>query len=117
MKTKYSISLSYVENLLNRCLCDVHDATESSGQDLISDHPQLMKIIKNGRKITAMSNNNNTNVTYILKLKDVIYRCRISKSKIYRDMLLGLFPKQVRMGSNCVGWLSYDIENWITSLN
>ena len=64
-----------------------------------------------------MSNASNSNTPYILKLKDVITRCQISKSKIYRDMPLGLFPKQVRMGSNCVGWLSYDIENWITSLN
>jgi len=54
--------------------------------------------------------------SYILKLKDVIQRCRISKSKIYRDIPLGLFPKQVRLGSNCVGWLSYDIDNWIGSL-
>ena len=54
--------------------------------------------------------------TYILKLKDVIQRCRISKSKIYRDIPLGLFPKQVCLGSNCVGWLSYDIDNWIGSL-
>lgn len=64
-----------------------------------------------------MSNTTSSNTPYILKLKDVIARCRISKSKIYRDMPLGLFPKQVRMGNNCVGWLSYDIENWITSLN
>jgi len=64
-----------------------------------------------------MSNASNITTPYILKLKDVIARCQISKSKIYRDMSLGLFPKQVRMGSNCVGWLSYDIENWITSLN
>ena len=64
-----------------------------------------------------MSNATSSNTPYILKLKDVIGRCRISKSKIYRDMPLGLLPKQVRMGSNCVGWLSYDIENWITRLN
>ena len=54
--------------------------------------------------------------SYILKLKDVIQRCSISKSKIYRDILLGSFPKQVQLGSNCVGWLSYDIDNWIGSL-
>ena len=63
-----------------------------------------------------MSNSSNSNSSHILKLKDVISRCSISKSKIYRDMPLGLFPKQVRMGSNCVGWLSYDIDNWIANL-
>lgn len=55
--------------------------------------------------------------SYILKLKDVIQRCRISKSKIYRDISLGLFPKQVQLGGNCVGWLSYDIDKWIGSLD
>jgi prophage regulatory protein len=63
-----------------------------------------------------MSNSNKNNSPHILKLKDVVARCRISKSKIYRDITLGLFPKQVRMGSNCVGWLSYDIDNWISNL-
>jgi len=64
-----------------------------------------------------MSNNSSKEKSDILKLKDVIARCRISKSKIYRDMLLDLFPKQVRLGSNCVGWLSYDIDKWIANLN
>jgi len=63
-----------------------------------------------------MSKNSKSTEYRILKLKDVIAKCRISKSKIYRDMTLGLFPKQVRMGSNCVGWLSYDIDNWISNL-
>lgn len=52
----------------------------------------------------------------ILKLKDITKRCSISRSKIYRDMKDGRFPKQVHLGSNCVGWLSYDIDNWISSL-
>jgi len=64
-----------------------------------------------------MSNSSNKINSRILKLEDVIARCRISKSKIYRDMPLNLFPKQVRLGSNCVGWLSYDIDNWIANLN
>jgi prophage regulatory protein len=63
-----------------------------------------------------MSNTSNSKTSYILKLRDVTTRCKVSKSKIYRDMSRGLFPKQVRMGSNCVGWLSYDIDNWIASL-
>ena len=64
-----------------------------------------------------MSNNSSNNYSHILKLKDVIARCRISKSTIYRYIPLGLFPKPVRLGSNAVGWLSYDIDNWIASLN
>ena len=54
--------------------------------------------------------------SHILKLKDITQRCSISKSKIYRDIKEGRFPKQVHLGSNCVGWLSYDIDNWIGSL-
>lgn len=55
--------------------------------------------------------------SYILKLGDVIARCRLSKSKIYRDMASGKFPRQVRLGGNCVGWLSNDIDEWISGLN
>ena len=54
--------------------------------------------------------------SHILKIKDITKRCSISRSKIYRDMKEGRFPKQVHLGSNCVGWLSYDIDNWIGSL-
>lgn len=53
----------------------------------------------------------------LLCLREVVLICKISKSKIYRDMKDGLFPTPLRLGSNCVRWNSNDIDNWIEGLS
>jgi prophage regulatory protein len=38
-----------------------------------------------------------------------------SRSSIYRDVRLGLFPAPVRIGRNAVGWRTSVVEAWLRS--
>lgn len=50
----------------------------------------------------------------ILRLHDVKARCALSKTTIYRLIESGLFPKPIRLGPNSVGWLSDELDKWVT---
>lgn len=52
----------------------------------------------------------------VLKIHDVLYRCGISRSSVYRLMSKGHFPSQLRLSpeGRSVGWLEEDIETWIS---
>jgi prophage regulatory protein len=49
----------------------------------------------------------------LIRLKEVLKRVSIGKSKIYADIEKGQFPKPIRLGPNAVAWLEDDIESWI----
>ena len=49
----------------------------------------------------------------LLKIKDVQYRCGISRSMIYVLIKRGDFPKQVHLGPRAVAWNSREIDDWI----
>ena len=49
----------------------------------------------------------------ILLKRQVMERVPYSATHIYRLMANGLFPKQIRMSANRVGWLESEIEQWI----
>ena len=51
----------------------------------------------------------------ILRLPAVMLKTSLSKSSIYRLESLGQFPKRVRIGENSTGWLSSEIDEFITS--
>lgn len=51
----------------------------------------------------------------ILRLKDVIARTGLSRPTIYRWIKLGIFPAQVQLGPNSIGWRESDIQTWIAS--
>lgn len=50
----------------------------------------------------------------IIRLKDVIAKCGLSKSTIYLQIAKGTFPKQVLLTQRCVGWIEDDIDQWIS---
>ena len=52
----------------------------------------------------------------LLNLHQVVELTGVSKSKIYRDKRVGLFPQPLRLGKNCVRWRTDDIVDWISSL-
>lgn len=52
----------------------------------------------------------------LLTLREVVEITGISKSKIYRDMRVGLFPQPLRLGKNCVRWRNDEIVDWISRL-
>lgn len=39
----------------------------------------------------------------------------LSRSEIYRRMAVGIFPKCVRLGANCVAWAASDIDRWVAA--
>lgn len=53
----------------------------------------------------------------LLKIHDVLHRCSISRSSLYRLISKGYFPSQVRLApeGRSVGWLEEDIDEWIAS--
>ena len=52
----------------------------------------------------------------ILRLPEVIEKTGISRSSIYEQMQLGLFPKQLRLGKRMVGWSESEIEKHLEEL-
>ena len=53
----------------------------------------------------------------ILRLPEVIEKTGISRSSIYKQMQLGLFPKQLRLGERMVGWSEAEIEKHLEELS
>ncbi|MEI7186542.1 helix-turn-helix transcriptional regulator [Dickeya dianthicola] len=53
----------------------------------------------------------------LLKIHDVLHRCSISRSSLYRLIAKGYFPSQVLLSpeGRGVGWLEEEIEGWIAS--
>ena len=52
----------------------------------------------------------------ILRLPEVIEKTGISRSSIYEQMQLGLFPKQLRLGKRMVGWSEAEINEHLAEL-
>ena len=53
----------------------------------------------------------------ILRLPEVIEKTGISRSSIYEQMQLGLFPKQLRLGKRMVGWSEAEVEKHLEELS
>ena len=51
----------------------------------------------------------------ILRLPAVLARVPVSKSKLYKLMNEGAFPRPVRLGGVAV-WRAADVEEWLKSL-
>lgn len=49
----------------------------------------------------------------ILRLKDIKHKTGLSRSTIYNLIAQGNFPKQISLGGRAVGWIEYEIDNWI----
>ena len=37
----------------------------------------------------------------------------LSRSTIYQNMQIGMFPKPIRLGAKAVGWLESEVNDWI----
>lgn len=49
----------------------------------------------------------------LLKLNEVINRCALSRTAIYRKIKEGTFPKQVTISVKAVAWYESDINAWV----
>ena len=52
----------------------------------------------------------------LLRVRDVLTKCGISKAALYEWVNDGRFPKPLQVGPKAVRWLSSDIESWMASL-
>ena len=49
----------------------------------------------------------------ILRLPAVRQRTGLARATIYSKIALGIFPRQIRLGERCVGWVENEIEAWV----
>lgn len=52
-------------------------------------------------------------VDSIIRLPEVIERTGLSRATIYKRISCGLFPAQVSLGAQAVGWVEREIDEWI----
>lgn len=50
----------------------------------------------------------------ILRRRQVEERTGLSRSTIYAGIAIGAFPAPIKLGQRAVGWLSTDIDAWLT---
>lgn len=48
-------------------------------------------------------------------MKEVLARVSLSKSELYRRMVLGTFPARVRLGAKRVAFVEQEIDAWIAA--
>ncbi len=51
--------------------------------------------------------------TTILRLPQVKDRTGLSRSTIYLRISEGTFPKPVSLGDRAVGWIEFEIQEWL----
>ena len=51
----------------------------------------------------------------ILRLPAVLTRTGLSRSSIYAAIAAGTFPKPVKLSSRAVGFLTSEVDAWITA--
>lgn len=48
-----------------------------------------------------------------MRLPEVLRICGLSRSTLYEKIGRNLFPKQVRLGANMVGWYESEVIAWL----
>lgn len=51
----------------------------------------------------------------VLRRPEVEERVGLARSTLYKLIGLKQFPEPIRLGTNAVGWLESDIEEWLAS--
>lgn len=51
----------------------------------------------------------------IIRLKTVLSRTGLSRSTIYRKIIEGTFPAQIRISIHGAGWRESDINRWVAN--
>lgn len=68
------------------------------------------------------NNQSQTETVRMLKLRDVISKCQISRSTIYDKLdqkskrYDANFPKPRKLGMNSVAWVEHEVEQWLQNL-
>ena len=51
----------------------------------------------------------------IIRLRTVLHRTGLSRSTLYRKMLEGTFPRQLKIGIHSAGWHESAVNQWIAN--
>ncbi len=51
----------------------------------------------------------------ILRIKEVIEKTSIGRTKLYEMMDAGDFPRSIKLGARSVGWVETEVDGWIKS--
>lgn len=51
----------------------------------------------------------------VLRLPEVLVRCGLQKTSVYRAIGEGTFPQPVSIGARAVAWRESDIEVWLAA--
>lgn len=51
----------------------------------------------------------------VLRTKDLVVKLGVSRTSIWRWQASDYLPKRRRFGPNVVGWLTSEIEDWIST--
>ena len=52
----------------------------------------------------------------LLRLSEMIWQVKLSRSTIYRRIEEGTFPRPRTLGTGCVRWRQSEIDAWIDTL-
>ena len=51
----------------------------------------------------------------LLRLREVLARCGLSRSSLYRKMRDGSFPTPLQVGVRAVRWRESEVEHWLAT--
>ena len=52
----------------------------------------------------------------LMRLAEVLHRCGISRSELYRQVDEDRFPSPAKVGPRAVKWLESEVDTWVSSL-
>lgn len=55
-----------------------------------------------------------TQVSRVLRIKQVLDKTGIAKSSLYLMISKKLFPPAIKLGARSVGWLESEVDGWIS---
>ncbi|WP_082491736.1 AlpA family transcriptional regulator [Duganella sp. Leaf126] len=51
--------------------------------------------------------------TRLLRIREVLRLCGLSRATLYREIKLHAFPAPVKLSARSVGWLQEDVAQWL----
>ncbi|HBH7893883.1 AlpA family transcriptional regulator [Vibrio parahaemolyticus] len=61
----------------------------------------------------SLNQSNTEQPNRLMRLKEVIHTCGLSRASIYSFMEEGTFPQSVSLSTRAIGWRYQDVQNWI----
>jgi prophage regulatory protein len=63
-----------------------------------------------------MQNLETANKARLVRFPEVINRTAKSRSRIYAEIELGIFPRPIKLGPKSIAWLESEIDEYINNL-